>query len=704
MVVARSAPRQIQQYPQGRATDQPARRDSKDGHMKARSKQILLVVITTVTFLVLLQARGGVSGQSSGQPEVAAWEPAALVQNSTLKAVVAPPAAATLNAEYTWVLEWKPDRYIYPGTQIELRNPSFSPYYFWKFTRMEMEGGAADITFRCRAKQTSSELFPQWGKWIIMRARLQYGLRENESLRIRLTAVPPFAANFPNTVTLWYSEPDRGNQPEAKEREFTKDPRAQVVLQAGPGTVQRFAIYSQPTPGPGGKVRTVLDPEDRYGNPTEFQKAIPVELKWNGKTWTEQVKGSKIIQIDAPRDIDRLKGLIPMKALAVSENVSNGLREGGRLVVTGNPVWAVSPGGQLAAFGEFHWHTEISGDGVRSLPDGLTYARDHLNMDYISPSDHTPGPAQWKYTVSVLNRFNDPDRFATFFGYEYSTNRGHENYYFTNPEHPVSPASELWPTLLSQDDLTLRPQVISKYDTANDRFLAIPHHTNAVAETYRLSDNTPYWFQYPWTVPTQYHRLVEILQTRSNMERDSYPGDAWRGWYMNGASAQDGLAHGYKLGFTAGTDNHMAYPGNIFSYEEDAGRTPVDSIALTGLWTGRIERGKVFDALYARHTWAVWDTRALVYFTVNGAQAGEEVEVKKGEPLTARIKMSAEDALQSIEIVSEKEPMWVASEDNLDMDTKAPLGRADHSTHFYLRALQRNGGIIYASPVFVTVK
>ncbi len=32
-----------------------------------------------------------------------------------------------------------------------------------------------------------------------------------------------------------------------------------------------------------------------------------------------------------------------------------------------------------------------------------------------------------------------------------------------------------------------------------------------------------------------------------------------------------------------------------------------------------------------------------------------------------------------------------------------PLGPAERSTHFYLRALQRDGGIIYASPVFVQV-
>jgi hypothetical protein len=64
----------------------------------------------------------------------------------------------------------------------------------------------------------------------------------------------------------------------------------------------------------------------------------------------------------------------------------------------------------------------------------------------------------------------------------------------------------------------------------------------------------------------------------------------------------------------------------------------------------------------------------------------------------------AEDALQSIEIVSDKRPVWVASEDGLDFDLKIPLGQAEHSTYFYLRALQRNGGIIYASPVFITVK
>jgi len=130
---------------------------------------------------------------------------------------------------------------------------------------------------------------------------------------------------------------------------------------------------------------------------------------------------------------------------------------------------------------------------------------------------------------------------------------------------------------------------------------------------------------------------------------------------------------------------------------------PICSRILTGTWTDRIERQSVWRGLYDRHTWAVWDTRAIVYFAVNEAQAGDEIKLVKAAPLKAYIKISAEDALQSIEIVSEKRTVWIGSSDELDFEKVIELGAAEKNTHFYLRALQRNGGIIYASPVFVTV-
>jgi hypothetical protein len=53
----------------------------------------------------------------------------------------------------------------------------------------------------------------------------------------------------------------------------------------------------------------------------------------------------------------------------------------------------------------------------------------------------------------------------------------------------------------------------------------------------------------------------------------------------------------------------------------------------------------------------------------------------------------AEDALQSIEIVFDKGPVWASSQDDLDFDLDLPLGRAERSTYFYVRALQRNGAV-----------
>ncbi len=66
--------------------------------------------------------------------------------------------------------------------------------------------------------------------------------------------------------------------------------------------------------------------------------------------------------------------------------------------------------------------------------------------------------------------------------------------------------------------------------------------------------------------------------------------------------------------------------------------------------------------------------------------------------------MSTEDSLKSIEIVSDRKTIWSGTKDSLDFDVKIPLPAASHSTYFYLRALQRDGGIIYASPVFITVE
>jgi hypothetical protein len=193
------------------------------------------------------------------------------------------------------------------------------------------------------------------------------------------------------------------------------------------------------------------------------------------------------------------------------------------------------------------------------------------------------------------------------------------------------------------------------------------------------------------------------MQTRGNQERNDYQ-DVWRGWHQHQqASAQDALALGYRLGFTGGTDNHCGWPGRAYAECEQSGVHEPKSVILTGLWTEERAREPVFHALQERRCWAVWDTRALVDFRVQDVPAGGELSVAAGTELTADLRLSAEDALRVIEIVRDGEVVWSGQSESPDVELSVPLGAATATTYVYLRALEHKGGIIYVSPVFVTV-
>ena len=168
-----------------------------------------------------------------------------------------------------------------------------------------------------------------------------------------------------------------------------------------------------------------------------FENTIRVNLIWNERQWPAELQDMQELQLEPPTGIGRLEAHVPMALLSARENILNGFRRCDVLIVKGNPVWPEGPETLKAAFGEFHWHTGFSGDGQRSIGDALVSARDYLNMDYAAPGDHNPQGENWDVTVNALNSTSRDDEFATFFGWENATDRGHENYYFTDPQHPL---------------------------------------------------------------------------------------------------------------------------------------------------------------------------------------------------------------------------------------------------------------------------
>jgi len=504
---------------------------------------------------------------SSGLADVTkkdSWAPFEPIENATLQVVSDPDARATFNCDFTWELVWTPQESVSEGTQIELRSLNLRTYFTWQYTDCEID--QAEIIKQRPFEITSDYVFSINGNWMIVRAKLKNNLEPGDALKIRLSAIPPFSAGLYDAVSIYVNTNNKVDQ------EFIKAPRATAVLNVKANRAARFAIYSHPMPDINNKIRTVLSVEDRFGNQTEFDREVAVKLDWNGKTWVVKLKQSKIIFLDAPKDIERLKAYIATDSLSSRENINNGQRQKDKFVVTANPVWPRSPHGEMAGFGEFHWHTEASGDGGGSLIMGLSSARDHLNMNYCMPSDHTPIQEKWVYCVGIIEKFNKDDKFATLFGWENSTSQGHDNYYFTNPCHPMVPYGSERPWRGKPYQVQDRLSELQASLKKGNKFIAIPHHTNSISQV-RKKDGSPYWLPYPFTKGDNFHRLIEIFQTRGNMECNRYDdADLWRAWCgANGSSVQDALEKGYKAGFTGGTDNHTSLPGRNFTSRKHGG-------------------------------------------------------------------------------------------------------------------------------------
>jgi hypothetical protein len=595
--------------------------------------------------------------------------------------------------QYEAELEWRAESHQIAGAEFELRTDRLRALVAWTFTQIDVDG--ADVVYRWKVGPSISDLTTNRQRTLV-RARLPYGIRAGEGVRIRMRIMPDVYAGVDLPLSIWTRPGITGsNWGDAPEPEPIREEASRCSIELEANVAERFRVYCRPAPGPTGTVRAVLSPQDRFGNPTAFANPVPVRVEWAGETFQREITGPESMELPAPSAVARARAALALSALSADETIQNGVLDGEEVTVLGNPVWPESIDGLRPAFGEFHWHTDFSGDGQRPLDEALQSARDLLNHDFTAPGDHNPKGEAWTRTVEALEAYNDEGTFATFFGWENGSSIGHENYYFTRPDHPVR--CDGGAGVVGGGPIANEANLDAQED-----FFAVPHHTNAVAETRRLEDDAPYWHPYPWGEPKAYRRLAEICQARGNQERNVYS-DAWRGWHQhNGASVQDALATGHRLGFTGGTDNHCGWPGRAYCGEA-IGRIPPWSEILTGVWTPALTRTDIYQSLHARHTWVVWDTRAIVHFTINGVLGGGELSLAAGDALTAHLRIAVESPLRLIELVSEGTVLWRDKRVALDVDESVALDHAASSTHIYLRALTRDGGVIYASPVFIDV-
>ena len=386
----------------------------------------------------------------------------------------------------------------------------------------------------------------------------------------------------------------------------------------------------------------------------------------------------------------------------------------GRSALSNAPPLALD--GTPTFFGEFHWHTDFSGDGQRPTADALRSARDELALDFAGPADHLSPSATYRGSGAAGNvtrtvaeqaaqcrPFEEPGRFCAVPAAELSRRYGHANIYAESwdllQELTGRFAAELAPAWERQPD---------RYDLASlvrlcppGRALVVPHHTNMdsfVREGVVREDGRPAWCAMHWPQPANRDvvRLVEMVQTRGCFEAEET--DArWRIWDGGlGGSVRTALARGYRLGFVGGTDNHSGWPT----------RKGDGFCGLTAIQAPELAWGELFRALHARRCYATTGARIVADVTLNGAPMGSELRLQPGAERRLRVRIRGTAPLECVQVIHcghlLAELPVVADCPDLDAEwlDERP-GRPLEDVYYYIRARQHDGECLWTSPFWV---
>ncbi|MGH9721372.1 MAG: DUF3604 domain-containing protein [Bryobacteraceae bacterium] len=330
--------------------------------------------------------------------------------------------------------------------------------------------------------------------------------------------------------------------------------------------------------------------------------------------------------------------------------------------------------------GEFHRHSEVSGDGGGdgAILDQWRYALDASSMDWVGCCDHDNGGGReytWWIAQKLTDIFYTPGRFAAMFSYERSVPypEGHRNVIFaqrgirTLPRLPIS----------SADAPGKAPdtQMLYRYLKAFNGIVAM--HTSGTNMGTDWRDNDPA------TEP-----VVEIYQgdrqnyempgaPRSNREEDSIGGWRPKG-FVNLA-----LEMGYKLAFQASSDHistHMSYC-NVLSRDAT--------------------REAVLDAFQKRHVYGATDN-IFADFRSGAHILGDAFTTS--QPPELKVKLGGTAPFAKVHLIKNNQHVYSIEPKKRDVeftwrDNSLAPGK---TSYYYVRGEQEDGEIVWVSPMWIT--
>ena len=357
-------------------------------------------------------------------------------------------------------------------------------------------------------------------------------------------------------------------------------------------------------------------------------------------------------------------------------------------------------------WGMIHGHTEMS-DGTGTLEQYFHQLRNEVALDFAAPGDHdhsweTP-QSFWDTTCDAVRRWHEPGRFVTFLGYEWAKWRrngdGDRNVYYLADNRPMYRSDD--------DEYPSPPDLFGALARNKERAIVIPHHTGHGGNFCDWKDHDP-----------ASERLVEIFQMRGGYECSARNGNPvpergagakpHKKGYVRGA-----LALGWRVGFTAGGDDHVGCWGTESRFDSGYGQ------GLMSVEASERSREAIFAAMYNRRVVATTGARMLLTYRLNGYPMGSELSVSALPELADSRKLSVEfhgtAAIDRIDIIRNNSVVYSTSatddrdlcltwEDCNCMDS-IWLPTSKFCTHpfafYYVRAVQQDDEVAWASPVWI---
>jgi len=356
--------------------------------------------------------------------------------------------------------------------------------------------------------------------------------------------------------------------------------------------------------------------------------------------------------------------------------------------------------------GNLHEHSNIpnscsahtAGDGT--FFDNYRYGIDVQGYDFMALTDHDNGyyvPASWRKNLRAADFYDDGPFFIALPAYEVSFL---DRWTWGRQEHPALGSQNLYFATSADAARFVNDKGelygIGHEETDNlSKLLDMLHKKgikDAVLPPHQLTD---FYSVTDWTIRDgEYRTVMEIFQVRGSYEYEGCPWQSQCHFIPNTkekaagsdrAWAQDALAAGQRMGFFASGDHCST------------------GIGTAALMVKEVSRKGIIEALKARRCYATTGDKIFVDFRINDHIMGSEIKASADPHIRATIEGT--DALAEIVIFKNNEIMFEKKKDDLGTTANFDVDLVDRDfttdSFYYLRVIQQNNEIAWASPIWV---